>query len=210
MTFAVGVFDLFAYTIPGSLYLGLAGYLVVRVGWVEPAELTGVPVVLLVIGAVLASYLLGYMVYPVGAGVNRLVPRLRRRRAQSEFLRRVPEARDRGYITADRQLLLAAVQIHDKDVAIEVTRLRAAGLMLRNSAAPLALASLAALVELIVGRHPGPAVAGMVVFAGAFASVMAGARRLTYWAYLKTLELGFWVPEIDEKLGGPAAPDAGA
>jgi hypothetical protein len=203
VTFAVGIFDLFTYTIPGSLYLGFLSYLAFRLHWVAPGAVGGLPTALLVVILVLASYLLGYAAYPVGALLNRVVPSRRDRQTRQEFLSRVPAARDRDYVQADSALLLSAIQLQDKDVAAEISRLRAAGLMLRNSAPAVVLGLVAATVEIFASGRPGPAAASTVVFAaGAVAMIIQG-RRLSYWAGLKTLELAFWLPDVDEKTRAP-------
>jgi hypothetical protein len=199
VTFAVGIFDLFTYTIPGALYLGFFSYLAFRLHWVDPVAVGGLPTAVLVVILVLASYLLGYMAYPVGALLDRVVPRRRERQPLKEFLRRVPAARDRAYVQVDRGFLLSAIQLQDKDVAVDVVRLRAAGLMLRNSGPVLVLGSVAAIVEIFASERPGMAAACAAVFvAGATALIIQG-RRLRYWAGLKTLELAFWLPDVDEK-----------
>jgi hypothetical protein len=201
VTFAIGIFDLFTYTIPGSLYLAFLSYMAIRVGWVEPRAITGAPTLLLIIALVLLSYLIGYLAYPLGAVANRLLPTRRIRRAPQEFVNRVPAARGRDFVKADPAVLLSALQLHDKDVAVDVTRLRATGLMLRNSAPPLAFASVAAVVELFAGRHPVLAAGSIVVFGISSVTLVAQGRRLSHWANLKTFELCFWVPDIDDRLG---------
>lgn len=213
VTFAVGIFDLFTYTIAGSIYLVFLGYLVARLHWIDIGTLASAPVPALII-VVLLSYLLGYVAYPVGAVVNRVVPRRRERHPRQEFLRRVPMARDRDYVQADPFLLLSALQLHDKDAAAEVTRLRASGLMLRNCAPPLVLGLVAAIVELFVGHTPAIAAGCAVLLTVGFFSLIVQARRLSHWARLKTLELCFWLPDIDERcrvdsseVGGPAPID---
>ncbi|MGH3911360.1 MAG: hypothetical protein ACRDRM_11080 [Pseudonocardiaceae bacterium] len=199
MTFAVGIFDLFTYTIPGSLYLAFFGYLGARLHWIDPGVVGRSPVVVLVIAIVVASYLLGYVAYPLGAATNRVLPRRRIRRPREEFVRRNPAARGRDYVRADPFLLLSAVQLHDKEAAAEVTRLRAGGLMLRNSAPPLMLGSVAAIVELSLGRNPVFAAGCAVLLAAGFCSLIVQGRRLGHWASLKTLELCFWLPDVDER-----------
>ena len=199
MTIAVGIFDLFAYSVPGSLYLTLLAYLAVRLGVVEPAALTGVNSVVLVAGAVLLSYLLGYVAYPLGAVAERVVPRRSPRDARAEFLRRVPAARGREYVHADTHLLLSGVQLHDLEASSEVTRLRASGLMLRNSAPPLAAAAVVAIVEAVAGRSPVLAGACAVVLAVTSLVLVAQGRKLSRWASMKTLELCFWLPDVDSR-----------
>ena len=203
MTFAVGIFELLTYTIPGSLYVAFFAYVATRSHWVNPAVVGQAPSVLLVIVTVLVSYLLGYLAYPLGATTNRLVPDTRDRRPRESFVRRVPAATNRAYVQADSFLLLSAVQVHDKDVAIEITRLRAAGLMLRNCAPPLLLGFVAAIVELVAGSNPALVVTSAALFGSAFFAVIVQGRRLAHWATMKTLELCFWIPGIDETFGGP-------
>ena len=203
MTFAVGIFDLFTYTIPGALYLGFFSYLAFRLHWVDPGAVGRLPTVLLVLIVVLISYLLGYVGYPAGSWLNRVVPRRRQRRLREEFLGRVPAAKGRAYVDADPQILLSAVELHDRDVALEVSRLRAAGLMLRNSAPPLVLGFVAAIVEVFAGPRPVLAIGCAAVFAVATIALITQGRRLGHWAGFKTLELAFWLPDVDEKTAGP-------
>ncbi|MFL6145405.1 MAG: hypothetical protein ACJ72N_26535 [Labedaea sp.] len=202
VTFVVGIFDLFAYTIPGALYLAGFGYLAVRTGAVEPAAVRGVPDLVLAIVVVLVSYLLGYLAYPIGALLNRIVPQRRERLARKEFVRRVPAAKGRPFVAADPFLLLSGIQLQDKDVAIEVLRLRAAGLMLRNAAPALLLGFLVAVVEVFTSHSRWFAAVVAVLLASGSVSLLAQSRRLGYWASLKTLELSFWMPGVDERCRG--------
>lgn len=200
MTFAVGLFDLFSYTIPGALHLSFFAYLAGRLHWIDLGAVGRGPVVFLVIGIVLASYLLGYLVYPLGARAERLLPRRRPRNPREEFLRRNPAARDRAFVKADTFLLYSALKLHDAEVATEVTRLRSAGLMLRNSSPPMAFGFAASAVELVLGRHTLFAAGCVVLFAAAFPGLITQGRKLGYWASLKTLEFSFWIPDIDERV----------
>lgn len=199
MSIAVGIFDLFTYAIPGSLYLAFFGYLATRLGWIDPGAVSRTPVLLLVIAIAVASHLLGYLAYPLGATANRLVPRRRVRPPREEFLRRNPAARDRPYVHADSFLLVCAVQLHDMDAAMEVSRLRAGGLMLRNSAPALVLAFVAAIVELMLGADQVLAAGGAVLAAVGFFALLTQGRRMGHMASLKTLELCFWLPDIDQR-----------
>jgi hypothetical protein len=194
----VGVFDLFTYTVAGGLYLALIGYVANRLDLIELGALNSVNGVLLVIGAVVLSYLCGILAYPLGSLLNRVVPgRLREPRA--EFRRRNPAARDRDFVNADPFLLLAAIQLHDMDAATEVNRLRATGLMSRNAGPALALAAVTALVEVFTSGHPLLAALCAVVFAPAAVLLVVQGRRVGFMASMKTLELSFWLPDIDEK-----------
>lgn len=209
VTFAIGIFDLFTYAIPGSLYLAFLTHLAVRLHLVSGGALAGTPAWLLVVAVVLLSYLLGYLAYPLGAVANRIVPRRRKRDLRQDFQRRVPTAQGRDYVAVDKFLLLAGLEVHDKDVAVEVTRLRAAGLMLRNCAPPLALGFGAPVVEVFVGRNPAAAGGCAALLLVGFFSFVVQGRRLGNWATLKTFELCFWVPDIDERVSSKSSENAG-
>lgn len=208
MNIAVGVFDLFAYSVPGSLYLTFLGYLVFRLDIAEPAAVFGLPGVLLLIAAILLSYLLGYLAYPLGALADRLVPQRRKRDPRAEFLRRSPSAKDRDYVRADPFLLLAALQLNNLDAGTEVIRLRATGLMLRNGAPPLLVGAIASVVEVFVGPRPLVATGCAVLLAVISLVLVTQGRKHGRWASIKTLEMCFWLPDIDERFraGGPG-PD---
>ena len=91
------------------------------------------------------------------------------------------------------------MQPHDTDVAAEVTRLRAAGLMLRNSAPPVMPGFVAAIGELILRRNPVLAAGSAVPLAVGSSSLIIQGRRFGHWASLKTLELCLWLPDVDER-----------
>ncbi|EMD24662.1 hypothetical protein [Amycolatopsis azurea] len=206
MNFVIGVFDLFAYTIPGALYVAFFGYLGAKLHLLTAASIGGVPTVLLVVVIVVLSFLLGYLAYPLGEALERIVPRRRDRNPVEVFLKRSPAAKDRAFLKENTHLLLCALQLHDKEVAVDVTRLRASGLMVRNCAPPLLLGAIAAIVEIFAGKHPFVAAGLAVLLLFASLTLVAQARKLSLWAGMKTLELCFWIPEIDEKLTA-ADPD---
>lgn len=195
----MGIFDLFTYAIPGTLALVLLGYVAARLGWVDPAVLADAPSLLVVIAGVLAAYLVGYLVYPLGQFAEKLVPSRPRRSVPSEFLARVPAADGRPYVQEDRHLLLNAVQLHDREVAIDVIRLRASSLMLRNAAPVLGLGAVAGAVEVFVSGRPVFAAVTTVLLAAGYVALVVQARRMRRWAGLKTLELCFFLPDIDER-----------
>ena len=74
--------------------------------------------------------------------------------ARRMFLADVTHARDRPFVSADPDVLLAAAELHNKPVADEVTRMEAVPMMQRNLARSLATASLAALVDCATGYRP--------------------------------------------------------
>ncbi|MFC3452800.1 hypothetical protein [Amycolatopsis speibonae] len=208
MNFVIGVFDLFAYTIPGALYVAFFGYLGTKLHILTVASVAGVPTVVLVVVIVVLSFLLGYLAYPAGDALERIVPRRRDRNPVEVFLKRSPAAKDRAFLKENPHLLLGALQLHDKEVAVDITRLRASGLMVRNCAPPLLFGAVAAIVEIFAGKHPFIAAGFAVLLLFASLTLVSQGRKLSLWAGMKTLELCFWIPEIDEKLAADeAAPE---
>lgn len=199
MTIAVGVFELFTYAIPGSLYVALFTYVAARAQWIDLAAVLKSPSFVLVIVVVLLSYLLGYLAYPLGLLAHKILPERRERDATGEFLRRNPSAKDRPFVQADPFLLLAAIQLQDAEVGADASRIRATGLMLRNCAPPVLFGAVAAIVELFAGRSPVFAVTCAVLFLASGIALVIQGRRLTYWARLRTFEVAFWIPEIDDR-----------
>lgn len=171
MSITLGVFDIFTYAIPGSVYLALMVYLGSRFHWLEPARLLSTNTVLVVTVAALICYLIGHITYSIGRFLAYPLRIWTKETsdAREEFVSRVPAARGRSFVEADRAVLLAAVEVHYEGAALEILRLRAIGLMLRNCS-------------------------------------LWQAGRLTHWANLKTLELAFWVPGIDDAIGRPVTP----
>jgi len=55
MAIILGVFDLLAYAIPGSLYLTVFAYASHRAGWIDVPSLVGVPSLLLLIAATVVT-----------------------------------------------------------------------------------------------------------------------------------------------------------
>ena len=202
MTFAVSIFDLFSFGIPGALQLSILVYVLDRVGVVHFHTVASTPTALMVAGAVVGSYLLGRLWHPLGTQLERLVPRWRQSpdAARREFLVRVPQAQDRSYVHADPALLLAAAEMRDKDAAGDIVRMRAQSLMLRNTALALAVAVVVALVELAVGHHRPLAGGSAVLLLLAALSAMREGRNLWHVSRLKTLEICFWIPGIDQTI----------
>lgn len=204
MTVTLGIFDLFTYAIPGSLHLVLATYVAARLGWLGHAQVDRLPAAALLVGVLVASYLLGQCTYRLGALVDRATPRRLRRLTEFRriFLARVPTAEERPFVAADLVLLLAAADLHNRDAAGEITRMRAIGLMLRNASVAMLLACLVAVVQIATGPHRVVAVACAPLLLLTALGAVAQSYTLRTWANLRTLELCYWIPDIDDRFSG--------
>lgn len=198
MRVSVGVFDLFAYAIPGGLYLFFGVYVAVRLEWVALSRLDDPPAVLLAGAVVVVSYLLGQVTYSFGTLLDRVTPWRRTWvEARREFVRRVPQADERPYVHVHPSVLASAVESRDRELALDIHRFRAVGLMVRNCAFPLLCGAAAGVVEAVAGGPRDVAVVCAVALAAAAVAALAQAAKLRYWADLKTLEVCYWLPDVD-------------
>jgi hypothetical protein len=203
MAIILGVFDLLAYAVPGSLYLAVFAYTSHRAGWIDVPSLLGLPSLLLLIGVAIAAFLLGQASYPLGSLIDRMNPFGSidlREEAKEVFLRRNAGAASRRFLRSDPHTLLAALEADDSEAAAEVSRLRATGLMLSRVVPPLVLGVVTALVEVFTGGLP--LFAGLTGLALALVAVGCLHQSATFarWAILRTYELSFWNDEIDARL----------
>jgi uncharacterized membrane protein YqjE len=208
MTLSIGIFDLFTNAIPGFLQLAVFGYVATRLGWVDATVVTRGPTVLVLVGVAVVAYLIGHLLYPLAYLISRSVPGLRidgeaPRRA---FLRKLPGLAGRPFVRADRHVLHAAVELHDGEVAAEISRLRALGLMLRNASLPFASAALVAVVEVFTSGRPAFAAVAALALALAVAGCQWHGRTMLNWATVRTLEVSFWLPGVDDRLAAAEEP----
>jgi hypothetical protein len=203
MAMILGVFDLIAYAIPGSLYLATFTYVAHRAGWIDAPSILGIPSLLLLIALAVATFLVGQAAQALGGLIDRTNPFGSAElpgRAKEEFLRRNPVAASRRFLQVDPFTLLAALEADDNEAAAEVARLRGTGQMLSRSVPALVLGVLTAVVEAVIGGNP--------LFAGlsglALALVAVGclyqAAAFRRWAIIRTYELSYWDDEMDGRL----------
>lgn len=203
MTFTLGIFDLFTYAIPGSLQLGFFAYLAVRLDLVDAGVLASVPGWAVAIGVAVASYLLGHVTFLASTVVDRVY---RRPKDGADAWRAVAadaaEAGDRPLRYINPMLLMAGAELRDREVAAEIARLRATGLMLRSAVVPMTLATVAAVAEAVVGPWHVAAGGLAVLFALCAAGFARHGRQLRFWANTKTYQIAYW---LDLPAAAPAA-----
>jgi hypothetical protein len=203
MALILGVFDLLAYAVPGSLYLTTFAYVSHRAGWIDVPGLVELPSLLLLAALAVAAFLTGQAAHPLGSMIDRINPfgsTELPEEAREDFLRRNATARRRRYLQLDPFTLLAALEVDDNEAAAEVSRLRAIGLMLSRSVPPLALGTLTALVEIFTGGSPLFAGLTGLVLALIAAGCLHQAASFLKWAIIRTYELSFWNDDIDARL----------
>jgi hypothetical protein len=207
MAFILGLFDLLAYAIPGSLYLATFAYVSHRAGWIDVPALVGLPSLLLLIAVAVAAFLTGQAAHPLGKLVERLNPfgsTEPQAEAKAEFLRRNAVAEPRKFLELDPFTLLAALEADDREAAADVFRLRSVGLMLSRSVPALALGAVVALVEVFAGGLPLFAGLTGLLLVLVAAGCLYQSASFAAWSIIRTYELSFWSDDLDERL-----PDQG-
>jgi hypothetical protein len=200
VSLSLGLFDVFTYIVPGSLYLSITIYLGNTFGWMNLGQLKNVPSIVVVGGILVASYVLGIVTNPLAAALDRSLRPWKGvydADVRQEFVSRVPSASGRPYVQSDFYLLLAAAEMNDKEAALEISRLRAVGLMIRNCTVPLLVACTVSIIDVAFGKNVPAAVVCSVLFASATLSGIHQGKRLRQWANMKTLEICYWIPDID-------------
>jgi hypothetical protein len=191
----LGVFDLLAYAIPGSLYLAAFAYISHRAGWIEASDVLALPSVVLLIGAAIATFLMGQAAHPLGSLIDRINPfgaTDLSDEARESFLRRNPKARSRRFLQVDPFTLLAALEVGAGEAAADVARLRSVGQMLSRAVPALALGVLIAVVEIFTGRFALFAALTGVVLALVGAGCLRQSATFRRWAIVRTYELSYW------------------
>ena len=200
MNLSLGIFDLFATAIPGSLYLLTALYLGIHCEWVDADDLAELDTTFAVIGAALGSYLLGHVFAPIMRQAIEMVPLWRQGpdAARREFQARNPDLAGRSFIELNPFTLLAGLRQHSNDAAAEVDRSRAIGLMLRSACPAFVIgAGIAATEGVCGGRWVPGLVVGLALLGMAGLALREG-RKFGHWALIHTFECAAWIPGVDD------------
>jgi hypothetical protein len=204
LSFTLGVFDVFGSTVPGAAYLSVLAYVLNRLGWTEPFRPLLGNTTLVVIGFAVLSYATGMVTYGMARWVSRALSRHEpRERAVAFFLANCPAAAGRPFVSTDKFLLLAKIEMLSPEAANEISRVRAGATMLRGLIIPAGLASLACLVDFAVPDHEPGLLPAAAVFAGISLLAHRRALEMATWAHQSTLERAYWIPEIDQVIGRP-------
>jgi hypothetical protein len=209
MAFVLGIIDLLAYAIPGSLYLAVFVYASSRAGWIDVPSLLELPSLLLLTAVTVAAFLTGQASYALGNWIDRINPFGSSdlpKEAKEDFLRRNAVAGPRRFLHVDPFTLLAALEAADNEAAAEVSRLRATGLMLSRSVPPLVLGVGTALVETFTGGLPLFAGLTGVVLALVAAGCLYQSTTFRRWAIIRTYELSYWDADLEARLSEGEQP----
>lgn len=190
MNFRLTVYDLFAYGIPGGLYLIVAAYLLNSFGVIQLDFVTinslSTPVA---VGLLAASYVTGFVLDPVSQIVHKLFKRGKQSKSSiPKFQSRHPEL-DVNLKSEDLSTLREAIRLRDPDGSAKLDGLSATRIMLRNVSLGLLLLGLTSLGQQArIGITVLNTVFGVVML---IAFVLASLQSLKYadWHHLLTMEM---------------------
>ena len=203
MVIVLGIFDLLAYAIPGSLYLTVFAYAAHRAGWIDVPTVLQLPSLLLLIALAVAAFLTGQASSPVGRLMDRINPfgsNDAAVAAREEFVRRNPHTASRRFLRLDPFALLAALEVENREAAADVNRLRAISQMLSRSVLALALGAVTALVEIFTSSLPAFAALIGILLALVAAGCLYQSATFRRWSIIRTFELSSWDDDIDARL----------
>jgi hypothetical protein len=132
--------------------------------------------------------------------------------AHAVFEARTAGLSHRPVLRSHLSLLHTAAELHDHDVAKDIVRLRAIGLMLRNATIPVLLAAVAAGAEFLLGGGGGGGGGGVALACALGLLVIAAGStwrsfKLRLWANLRTLEICYLMPELDSLILRDRVPE---
>jgi hypothetical protein len=172
-------------------------------------DATSLSTTILLVGATLASYLLGHLTYQLGRFVERALPGSGRTISDGRrgFLANAPGPQSESLAERDPYFLFNAALIRAKEAALEVSRFRAGALMLRNSAPALILAVIISLIEVVAGEDRLLAGCSAALFLAGAVSALRHCREQATWAVETTYQIAYWMAEAEsmkeEAVGQP-------
>lgn len=201
MNQSFGVFDVFSNAIPGSLYVAATVYVTIRLGLVEVDDITNLDTTLALLGATIASFLLGLL---IANPLRHLIERGPLRGssledARREFAGRNPTIAGREFLAVDPMTLLAGVRMHSCETAERVDRSRATGQLLRNVFPAFLIGAVIAVVEAAARVHLLPLVLAALLTLAAWVALREG-QKFSRWANLSTFEHAAWLPKLEAQL----------
>lgn len=197
MTFALGVFDVIAYMVPGSLYAALLIGYFERFTSLRLADAAAASGSVTAISCVVAAFALGHATYGLGRMVDRRLPGGSGGSSITEARRisveRLSPWMDASVLDVDPALLLTSIQMRWQDIALDILRLRASAVMMRNCVVPLGIGCLSLAGFAIQDESLNSAVGAALLAALAVGAVFQG-RMLAQWSFQKTYEASVWLP----------------
>jgi len=150
MSVRIGIYDFFAYTIPGSLYLTTIAYLCSTLGLIQiDSQVLSALSTLQVILLAILAYTIGLVLDPIAKQWYRLFkPKDLSKTVLDEFKQAHPELNVK-FGTNDWPIIFAYLRQESDEIAHNIERLNATNIMLRNLSFNLVILSAIQMVRLL-------------------------------------------------------------
>jgi hypothetical protein len=181
MSIRVGLYDFFAYTIPGGLYLFTITYLGIILGWIKiDFQVFNNLSVMQVSVLIALAYITGMILEPIAKQWQRIFKSKGISQKVLDGFKEKHADLDIRFRAWDWAVLLAYLRRENIDVAVEIERHKVTSIMLRNVSLSLILLAVIHIVEFIRTNF----VWYLVLFAAlVFASIMAGRESTKFQAW---------------------------
>lgn len=187
MSIRISIYDFFAYTIPGGLYLFTVIYICTILGIIQIDWLSlDLPIAQMIVIAGLA-YITGLIFDPIAKLWYRLFkPENFSDSVLKEFEQLHPSLKIK-FRASDWTILLAQIRRESIDLATEIERSHASHIMLRNISLGLMLLSLVQVMLFVLRSLPVHLILGIIFV---LSSVIAGKESVKFakWFYLGIFE----------------------
>jgi len=189
MSIKLGLYDFFAYMIPGSIYILVLTHLSTIFGWVKAdfRLIANLPSLQILVLAALA-YIVGMVIYPIAERWNGLFkPRGIAKKAYSEFESRYSNFEVR-FKPEHWGLLLAYIRRENFELSAEIERHNVISLMLKNLSFGLSLLAILQIVEFIRVKFLTVHIAMFMILT--FLSILAirESAKFKLWFYLSIFD----------------------
>ena len=189
MPIRIGIYDFFAYTIPGAFYLFTIVYLCTNLGFltIDLQSVNDLSVVQVVIAAVLA-YPLGLILDPVASLWHQLFKTKDVSKAVFDSFKERRPYLEINFHPTDWGILLMYTRRHSIDMAYDIERPNVTRIMLRNISLSLIILSLIQAVHLIHSRFFARDLVSAIALAVASTIAATQATKFNRWFYSAVYE----------------------
>ena len=189
MSIQIGLYDFFAYTLPGALLLAILGYAGASFGLVQinfqTLNTLSTPIALV---SIAASYLVGMLLEPIAQRWYRFLQPKSRKKYIFEDFRAIHPDWKIHIPKQDAGLMRAYIKQKNVELAIDIEKNGAIAKMLRNFSLGFAVFAAILLVQLLMQGFQGWRFVGLGLAVGLAAIAASEAAKFYRWFHFLTLE----------------------
>ncbi|MCU0569680.1 MAG: hypothetical protein MUF49_24295 [Oculatellaceae cyanobacterium Prado106] len=211
MSIQIGLYDFFAYTLPGAFLLLVLGYAgaMLRLFPLTWQTINTLSTPMIILGIAL-SYLLGVLLEPIAKRWYQIFqPKVRTRYIFEEFMRLHPDWKVKAR-PEDAGLLRAYIKQEKMEIALDIEKNGATAKMLRNFSFGLALLALILLIQSFIQGFQVLRLLLFLMAGGLSGLATLEATKYYRWFHFLTLETiaAFTLDPTDHVIHQAALPDS--